>query len=86
VRVDSKLMEHKNFLFNETSQEQEQRIREKSKFGELKTWKLVRFIVKSGDDLRQEEFAMQMIWLMQQIFAESKTKLWLKPYEILATG
>jgi phosphatidylinositol 4-kinase B len=42
--------------------------------------------VKSGDDLRLEEFAMQLISLMDQIFKRSNLKLWLYPYEILATG
>lgn len=47
--------------------------------------------MKSGDDLRQEQFAMQMISLMHQIFQANKVsgantkRLWLKPYEILAT-
>ena len=44
---------------HETSAEQEKRIRKQSIFGHLKTWKLLRLIVKSGDDLRQEQFAMQ---------------------------
>lgn len=44
---------------HETAAEQEKRIRKQSIFGHLKTWKLLRLIVKSGDDLRQEQFAMQ---------------------------
>ena len=36
----------------ETAQEQEERVRGYSKYGKLKTWKLARIIVKSGDDLR----------------------------------
>jgi len=42
----------------ELSEHQEKRIREASKYGHLKTWRLVRVIVKSGDDLRSEQFAM----------------------------
>lgn len=46
-------------MFNITSaDEQEENIRKNSKYGVLKTWKLVRIIVKSGDDLRSEQFAM----------------------------
>lgn len=47
-----------NRVFNETSKEQETRIRRESPFGNLHTWKLLRIIVKSNDDVRQEQFAM----------------------------
>ena len=47
---------------------------------------MCRVIVKSGDDLRLEQFAMQLISLMDQIFRRKNLKLWLKPYEILATN
>ena len=41
-------------------------------------------IVKTGDDLRQEQFAMQLISQIKNIV--SLHGLWVKPYEILATG
>jgi len=50
-----------NMFFNETSKMQEERIRQKSPFGALKTWKLLKVMVKSNDDVRQEQFAMQLI-------------------------
>ena len=43
-----------DFLFKEFSANQEARIRANSRFGHLKTWKLARVIVKSGDDMRLE--------------------------------
>ena len=42
----------------ETSEEQENRIREASPYGHFKTWNLLRVIIKSGDDMRSEQFAM----------------------------
>jgi len=42
--------------------------------------------VKTGDDLRQDQFAMQLINQCNQIFKLHKLKLWLKIYEIIATG
>ena len=75
-----------NFLFRESSMEQENRIRSNSRFGHLQTWKLARVIVKSGDDLRLEQFAMQLISQIYQIFKFKNVPIWLKPYEILATG
>jgi hypothetical protein len=43
-----------NFLIYETFEEQAERVRKSSKFGDLKTWRLAKIIIKSGDDLRQE--------------------------------
>jgi len=62
----------RDFLIKEVSEHQEARIREESVFGELRSWKLTRLIVKCGDDLRQEQFAMQLISLMNQIFKTNK--------------
>jgi len=36
-------------------------VRKNSPYGGLKTWKLMKIIVKSNDDVRQEQFAMQLI-------------------------
>ncbi len=54
----------------------------------METWKIVKVIVKSGDDLRQEQFAMQLISQMKQIFSlhGGADNLWLFTYEIISTG
>ena len=39
-------------IFLETSKEQEARLKQNSPFSGLKTWKLLRVIVKTNDDLR----------------------------------
>ena len=75
-----------NTIFIETSKEQDERVRKNSPFGGLKTWRLIKLIVKSNDDVRQEQFAMQLISQMDQIFKMKKLNLWLRTYEILATG
>lgn len=62
--LDSKLQFEErpnNTIFLETSKEQDERVRKNSPFGSLKTWKLLKLIVKSNDDVRQEQFAMQLI-------------------------
>lgn len=43
-------------------------------------------MVKSGDDVRQEQFAMQLIFEFNNIFAKKKLKLKLTPYEIIPIG
>lgn len=63
-----------------------QRIKKQSPFKHLTTWKIVSFIVKSNDDVRQEQFAMQLISQMGQIWNSAGLPLWTKPYEIIATG
>ena len=68
------------------AKEQKKRIKERSPFGKLRSWNLVRVIVKSIDDVRQEQFAMQLISQIYQIFKLKRLPLWLKTYEILATG
>lgn len=75
-----------NTIFIETSMEQDERVRRNSPFGGLKTWRLIKLIVKSNDDVRQEQFAMQLISQIDQIFKIKKLRLWLRTYEILATG
>lgn len=65
--------------------EQEKRIRSQSVYGDLKTWKLLRLIVKSGDDLRSEQFAMQLIEMIDLIFKKRHLKLKLTLYDILST-
>lgn len=65
---------------------QAERIRKSSPYGSLKTWDLVHVIVKSGDDLRQEQLAMQLISFFLQTFKEKNLKLWLYAYDIIATG
>jgi hypothetical protein len=41
-----------NTIFIETSKEQDERVRRNSPFGGLKTWRLIKLIVKSNDDVR----------------------------------
>ena len=76
---------YKDIFSSETSKQQENRIRSQSVYGHLKTWKLLRVIVKSGDDLRSEQFAMQLIETIDLIFKKRHLKLKLTPYEILST-
>lgn len=73
-------------VFGEKIEEQTRRLKTHSPFGNCKSWKLFKFIVKSGEDLRQEQFATQLINEFNQIFRLENVDMWLKPYEILSTG
>jgi len=70
----------------ESWQQLEERIRSSSPHGSKPGWKLISVIVKSRDDLRQEQFAVQLITLFQQIFKKANLPVWLQPYQVLATS
>lgn len=73
-------------IFGEDDKEQEERIRKDSPFGNFLSWKLVHLIIKTGDNLKQEQFALQMINQFDQIFMKEKLDLKLRPYEVLSFG
>ena len=57
-----------------------------SPFGKLKSWKLSHMIIKTGADLKEEQFAIQLISQFDQIFKKEKSPLKLTPYEIISFG
>ena len=73
-------------VFGETFQQKGKNIKNKSLFGKLHTHKIFRCIIKTHEDLRQEQFATQLINEFYQIYQLEKTGLWLNTYEIISTG
>ncbi|SCW03073.1 LAFE_0G02344g1_1 [Lachancea fermentati] len=63
-----------------------ERIRKTSEFGNLDNWDLCSVIAKSGDDLRQEAFACQLIQAMANIWAREGVDVWVKKMKILITS
>lgn len=63
-----------------------ERIRKTSEYGHLENWDLCSVIAKSGDDLRQEAFACQLIQAMAQIWIKEKADVWIKRMKILITS
>lgn len=68
------------------SAEEEASLRHHSPFGNYLTWRTFKCIIKSGEDLRQEQFASQLINLFNQIFKIEKVNCWVNPYEVISTG
>jgi phosphatidylinositol 4-kinase len=64
----------------------EKEIKETSPYKNFKSYKLVNFIAKADDDLRQELLAMQLIKFFDKIFKKENIQLKLHPYEILITS
>ena len=61
-------------------------IKQNSPFKDFKSYKLINFIAKANDDLRQELLAMQLIKFFDKIFKEENLPLNIHPYEILITS
>jgi phosphatidylinositol kinase/protein kinase (PI-3 family) len=76
----------KNNFFGTDSAKQVNRVKINSLYSCYKTWSLKNYIVKVGDDARQEYFAMQFIREFDTIFKVKKLKLMLTPYEIIPIG
>eukprot|EP00911_Craspedida_sp_UC1_P001890 UC1_evm1s1451 len=62
------------------------RIRRHSPYGHLPTWRLIPVIIKSGDDLRQEMLATQLLALFQTTWVSERLALWIRPIRILVTS
>lgn len=62
------------------------RVKLNSLYSTYSSWKIKNYIVKVGDDARQEYFAMQFIREFDVIFKLKKLKLMLTPYEIIPIG
>jgi hypothetical protein len=71
-------------VFKEDWATKQERIKNQSEFGNRPGWRLLPVLVKSNDDLRQEQLASQLIQRMAIILARANIPVWLCPYEILA--
>ncbi|KAK5137918.1 hypothetical protein LTR08_006687 [Meristemomyces frigidus] len=72
--------------FGEAWEQKKERIRRSSPYGWVKSWDLVSVIIKTGDDLRQEAFACQLIAVCSKIWAEHEVDVWVRNIRILVTG
>jgi phosphatidylinositol 4-kinase len=73
-------------VFAERWREKEARIAALSPFAHLPGWRLMPVIVKAHDDLRQEQFASQLLQQFAHIFRNANVPVWMRPYDILATS
>ena len=73
-------------VFDERWRQKESRLRAASPYGNLRGWRLQPVIVKANDDLRQEQFAAQLVEQLARIFKKCNNKLWMRPYGALCAG
>lgn len=71
-------------VFKEDWKTKTERLRKSSVYGSHGGWRLLPILIKSNDDLRQEQLASQLIQRMALILAKANVPVWLKPYEIIA--
>jgi len=71
-------------VFKESWEGKEERIKAQSKFGDCKGYALRPILIKTNDDLRQEQMASQIISQCAHILSAAKIPVWLYPYEIYA--
>jgi hypothetical protein len=71
-------------VFKENWKEKEDRLRSSSAYGNHPGWRLLPILIKSNDDLRQEQLASQLIYRMALILARERIPVWLCPNEIIA--
>jgi phosphatidylinositol 4-kinase len=65
-------------VFSEDWEAKKERIRASSPYGHLPNWRLISVIVKNGSDLRQEQFAIQLIREMQKIWQDTNVDVWVQ--------
>ncbi|KAI8888011.1 hypothetical protein K501DRAFT_330227 [Backusella circina FSU 941] len=73
-------------VFSEDWEAKKERIRASSPYGHLPNWRLISVIVKNGSDLRQEQFAIQLIREMQKIWQDTNADVWVQYIRVLVTS
>ena len=71
-------------VFTEDWRAKTERLRQRSAFGSHPGWSLLPVLIKSNDDLRQEQLAAQLIQRVALILAKGRVPVWLYPYDIVA--
>jgi len=69
--------------FRESWTVKKERIRASSPYGNLPTWDLFSVIVKTGADLRQEQFAVQLINEFRRIWSHCGSRCWVHYFRIV---
>ena len=72
--------------FGEAWEKRKSRILKDSPFKKIENWDLQSVIFKSGEDMRQEQLAMQFIQLFDNIFKNARLPLQLRPYSVIVSS
>ncbi len=72
-------------IFGEKLKKQKERLQLNSPFKNFKTFNIFKAIIKAREDLKQEQFATQLISVFREIFSQNSVDVWLSSYEIIST-
>lgn len=72
-------------VFGETPSQRKHRLRSTSVYGNHPRWDVASVIIKAGDDLRQEELALQVIDVFNKIWQEAGLTCMVVPYAAVST-
>jgi phosphatidylinositol 4-kinase len=73
------------YAFGELAAERLERLRAASPYGGRAGWSARALVVKAGDDLRQEDLALQLIDLCHRIFIDKQLSVFVQPYGAMPT-
>jgi len=71
-------------VFREDWTTKQERVRSQSAYGSHPNWRLLPILIKSNDDLRQEQLVAQVINCISNVLAKANILIWLYPYDIIA--
>ncbi|KAF9764144.1 Phosphatidylinositol 4-kinase beta [Nosema granulosis] len=69
-------------IYYDEWKKKEEAARKDSVFAEMKGWKLSSLIVKTGNSLKQEIIAYQILHEMKKIWMDEKKDIWIRTYKI----
>lgn len=73
-------------IFPASARARKEAMRRRSVWAAHPNWDMRALIVKAGDDLRQEELALQLIHVFSSLWREAQLTCWVRPYSVIATG
>uniref|UniRef100_A0AC35TWP0 PI3K/PI4K domain-containing protein n=1 Tax=Rhabditophanes sp. KR3021 TaxID=114890 RepID=A0AC35TWP0_9BILA len=86
IGVDQKVLQEsevgQSSIFSESWSHIYSKIKAISTYSFLPNWTVLPVIVKTGDDLRQELIAYQILTLFEEIWTDERVPLYLNPYKI----
>ncbi|CAD8089319.1 unnamed protein product [Paramecium sonneborni] len=86
LHILKKFKKRKHSLWEQSWEERIQNYKKDSRYYHFPSYKIRPIIIKGGDDLRQEMFAIQMMKQFNKIFKEAEVNLYLRPYQIIVTS
>ncbi|CAD8148734.1 unnamed protein product [Paramecium octaurelia] len=86
LRILKKFKKKKHSVWEQSWDERIENYKKDSRYSHFPSYRIRPIIIKGGDDLRQEMFAIQIMKQFNKIFKEAEVNLYLRPYQIIVTS